>query len=79
MEAATMSTARSRQMTHQRQTDSKSELGSPRDAHLAALERRVIELERLTDSQSHDLRIQFERIAQLQAECDILRIRFVKP
>jgi hypothetical protein len=52
---------------------------SPRAAALVALERRVSELEHLASSQSRDLQIQFERIAQLQAECDILRIRFVKP
>lgn len=43
-----------------------------------ALERRIHELEQLTNSQSRELRIQFERIAQLQAEWDILRIRFSK-
>ena len=42
------------------------------------LERRVAELENLTTSQSRELQIQFERIAQLQADCDILRIRFIK-
>lgn len=43
---------------------------------LRALERRISQLERLTRAQSHELTIQFERIAQLQAECDVLRIRF---
>ena len=44
-----------------------------------ALERRISELEQIANSQTRELRIQFERIAQLQAECDILRIRFIKP
>lgn len=39
------------------------------------LEKRIRQLEELTTSQSRELRIQFERIAQLQAELDILRIR----
>jgi hypothetical protein len=43
----------------------------------AALERRIAELEQLTNSQSRELRIQFERIAQMQAEWDILRVRFI--
>jgi hypothetical protein len=45
---------------------------------VTALERRISELEQLTTSQSRELRILFERIAQLQAEWDILRIRFIK-
>ena len=45
---------------------------------VTALERRISELEELASSQGHELRIQFERIAQLQAEWDILRIRFIK-
>ena len=44
-------------------------------ASLHRLEGRISELERLATSQSHELAIQFERIAQLQAEYDILRIR----
>jgi hypothetical protein len=36
---------------------------------------RIAELEQLADSQSRELRIQFERIAQIQAEWDIIRIR----
>jgi len=44
-----------------------------------ALERRISELEEIANSQTRELRIQFERIAQLQADCDILRIRFIKP
>jgi hypothetical protein len=43
---------------------------------VTALERRIRELEQLATSQGHELRIQFERIAQLQAEWDVLRIRF---
>ena len=41
-----------------------------------ALERRISELEQLATAQGRELRIQFERIAQLQAEWDVLRIRF---
>ena len=78
MELAMMSTARSPHMADQKHPVSGSRSRSPRGAAMAALERRVRELELLADSQSRDLRIQFERIAQLQAECDILRIRFVK-
>jgi hypothetical protein len=57
----------------------------PRDAPatgagglVTILERRIRELEQLTTSQSRELEIQFERIAQLQAEWDILRHRFIK-
>jgi hypothetical protein len=42
---------------------------------VTALEQRLSELERLTNAQNRELRIQFERIAQLQAEWDIMRIR----
>ena len=45
---------------------------------VTALQRRISDLEQLASSQSRELRIQFERIAQLQAEWDILRIRFIK-
>ena len=45
---------------------------------VTALERRIAELEQLTTSQSRELRIQFERIAQMQAEWDGLRVRFVQ-
>lgn len=45
-------------------------------AAATALERRISELEQLATSQGHELRIQFERIAQLQAEWDVLRMRF---
>jgi hypothetical protein len=49
----------------------------PGDADVAvtALEKRLSELEQLAIAQSRELRIQFERIAQLQAEWDIMRIR----
>ena len=43
-----------------------------------ALERRISELEQLATSQGRELRIQFERIAQLQGEWDIPGIRFIK-
>jgi hypothetical protein len=43
-----------------------------------SLEKRIRELEQLADAQSRELRIQFERIAQLQAEWDIVRIRSSK-
>ena len=46
------------------------------EATIIELDRRIAQLEHLTSVQSRELRIQFERIAQLQAECDILRIRF---
>jgi hypothetical protein len=42
------------------------------------LERRICELERLARDQTRELRIQFERIAQLQAEYDILRSRVTR-
>ena len=54
--------------------DSREDAGTT----VMALERRISELEQLTNSQSRELRIQFERIAQLQAEWDTLRIRFAK-
>ena len=57
---------------------SRSTARSAGTATLRTLERRVAELENLATSQSRELQIQFERIAQLQAECDILRIRFIK-
>ena len=50
----------------------------PRENKRAALERRLSDLEELATSQDRELRIQFERIAQLQAEWDILRVRFAK-
>lgn len=45
---------------------------------IVSLERRIKELERVANAQSRELRIQFERIAQLQAGWDILRIRSAK-
>ena len=45
---------------------------------LRALEQRVGFLEQLAAAQTHELKIQSERIAQLQAECDILKIRVRK-
>ena len=44
-------------------------------AAVTALECRLSELEQLATSQARELTIQFERITQLQAEWDILRIR----
>jgi hypothetical protein len=46
---------------------------------MRTLERKIAELAQLADSQSRELRIQFERIAQMQAEWDVLRIRLTKP
>jgi hypothetical protein len=48
------------------------------DVAVTSLEKRLSELEQLADAQSRELRIQFERIAQLQAEWDILRLRSSK-
>ena len=45
---------------------------------VSALERRIAELEQVATSQSRELRIQFERIAQMQAEWDVLRVRLIK-
>jgi hypothetical protein len=42
---------------------------------VTSLERRISELEQLASLQSRELKIQFERIAQMQAEWDIIRIR----
>lgn len=49
-----------------------------RTTSLTTLERRVCELERLAEDQARELRIQFERIAQLQAAHDILRSRAIR-
>jgi hypothetical protein len=51
---------------------------APAEVAVTSLERRIAELEQLANAQSRELRIQFERIAQLQAEWDILRIRSTK-
>ena len=48
------------------------------DVAVTSLEKRLSELEQLADAQSRELRIQFERIAQLQAEWDIVRLRSSK-
>jgi hypothetical protein len=48
------------------------------DVAVTSLEKRLSELEQLADAQSRELRIQFERIAQLQAEWDVVRIRSVR-
>ena len=53
--------------------------GAQAGSAVKALEYRISQLEHLTTAQTRELRIQFERIAQLQAECDILRIRRTKP
>ena len=45
------------------------------DVAVTSREKRQSELEQLADAQSRELRIQFERIAQLQAEWDVVRIR----
>ena len=45
---------------------------------LTSLEQRVCELQRLAEDQGRELRIQFKRIAQLQAEYDILRSRAIR-
>jgi hypothetical protein len=52
----------------------------PGNVHVAvtSLEKRLSELERLAAAQTRELRIQFERIAQLQAEWDIVRLRSSK-
>ena len=52
--------------------------GEIRGTAVTALVRRISELEQLANAQSRELRIHFERIAQMQAEWDILRIRFTK-
>ena len=52
--------------------------GQNRGTKVASLERRISELEQLANSQHSELRIQFERIAQLQADWDILRMRLTK-
>jgi hypothetical protein len=79
MEMATTSSFRASLVGNQGPAASRSPKRSTRATTLTALERRISELEYLASSQSHELRIQFERIAQLQADCDVLRIRSVKP
>ena len=58
-----------------RPTSHQSSRGSQSGMAIRSLEHRITQLEHLASAQSRELRIQFERIAQLQAECDILRIR----
>ena len=48
------------------------------DLAVTSLERRLSELEQLAAAQSRELWIQFERIAQLQADWDIVQIRSSK-
>ena len=79
MEYATSPSPRLTRAGKQVQPASRSTPRPADTATLRTLERRIGELENLTTSQSRELQIQFERIAQLQAECDILRIRFIKP
>ena len=79
MECATPPSPRLTRAGKQVQPISRSKPRSADTATIRTLERRVAELESLTTSQSRDLQIQFERIAQLQADCDILRVRFIKP
>ena len=56
-------------------------LGDSRDTggpEGTALEQRMAEPGQLPDSQRRELRIQFERVAQMEAEWDVLRIRLIK-
>ena len=75
MELAAIPSRRLTRVGKQGQATSHSTSEGADAAALRTLERRVTELENVASSQSHELRIQFERIAQLQADCDILRIR----
>jgi hypothetical protein len=79
MECATPPSPRLTRAGKQVQPISRSTPRPADTATLRTLERRIAELENLATSQSRDLQIQFERIAQLQADCDILRVRFIKP
>ena len=63
---------------HQRATSNGLRHAREHGTAVTHLERRINELEQLTNAQRRELQIQFERIAQLQAEWDILRIRFIK-
>ena len=53
----------------------------PGDVDVAdrSLERRISELEQVANAQRRQLRIKFERIAQLQAEWDVVPIRSSSP
>ena len=79
MESATPPSPRLTRTDKQAQQPSRSTARSADAAILRTLERRIAELERLAASQSRELKVQFERIAQLQADCDILRVRSIKP
>jgi hypothetical protein len=79
MECATPPSPRLTRAGKQVQPISRSTPRSADTATLRTLERRIAELENLATSQRRELTIQFERIAQLQADCDILRIRFIHP
>jgi len=79
MECATPPSPRLTRTDKQAQQPSRSTARSADAAILRTLERRIAELESLAASQSRELKVQFERIAQLQADCDILRVRSIKP
>jgi hypothetical protein len=79
MESATPLSPRLTRTDKQVPQVSRSTSRSADTAILRTLERRIAELESLAASQSRELKVQFERIAQLQADCDILRVRFIKP
>jgi len=79
MESATSLSPRLARTDKQVRQVSRSTSRSADTATLRTLEGRILELESLAASQSRELRVQFERIAQLQADCDILRVRFIKP
>ena len=78
MECAAPTSPRLNQAGKHLQQVSRSKPRSIDTGGLRTLERRIEDLERLAASQSRELQIQFERIAQLQAECDVLRVRFIK-
>jgi hypothetical protein len=65
-------------MNQRTRSDSRRQARENGRAAVTALERRLSELEEFATSQDRELKIQFERIAQLQAEWDILRIRFIQ-
>ena len=79
MESATPPSPRLTRTDKQAQQLSRSTARSADAAILRTFERRIAELESLAASQSRELKVQFERIAQLQADCDILRVRSIKP
>jgi len=65
-------------MNQRTRSDSRRQARENGRAAVTALERRLGDLEELATSQDRELKIQFERIAQLQAEWDILRVRFTQ-